>query len=245
MLSTVFPTDSLLSTANNNSSFSFNAGFTPWEKLESLFTNTIMEKDNAQIKPESKLNEHESTFSRYHVGLDSGSISPNQDSPYLDKPDLGQDDAQSPTSVLLSPNFGSGSEDPNQNPNHFMLNSCADEPKRAVIMDEKKRKRMISNRESARRSRMQKQKHVEILNYNKKQLEIQTRERSNQLRLMTHHIQLVRKENERLKSESVILRRKLYELGQMWQLQQHSYHLHSYSLPPSSSSSSASTQMII
>ena len=213
-----------------------------------------MEKDNAQIKPESKLNKNfyiscsksdEPNFSRYHVGSDLGSLRPNQESPCLDKPDLGQNNAQSPTSVLLSPIFGSGFEDPNQNQDYFMLNSCADDPERAVIMDEKKRKRMISNRESARRSRMRKQKHVENLINNANQLKIQTRERSNQLRLMTHHIHLVRKENDRLKSESVVLRRKLYELGQMWQLQQYSYHLHSYSLPPPSPSSCAATLMII
>ncbi|KAG8370509.1 hypothetical protein BUALT_Bualt14G0124300 [Buddleja alternifolia] len=39
-----------------------------------------------------------------------------------------------------------------------------DENKHAMIMDERKRKRMISNRESARRSRMKREQHVKDLN---------------------------------------------------------------------------------
>ncbi|KAL8481287.1 hypothetical protein ACS0TY_027708 [Phlomoides rotata] len=39
-----------------------------------------------------------------------------------------------------------------------------DEMKYAMITDEKKRKRMISNRESARRSRMKKEQHIKDLN---------------------------------------------------------------------------------
>ncbi|CAO2828155.1 unnamed protein product [Amaranthus hypochondriacus] len=180
---------------------------------------------------------------------------PNQNSPnFYNK--LSPDNAQSPTSVLLSPSSGSdGSDDSNQNQNQHgsNLDSYQDhEPTQVAITEEKKRKRMESNRESARRSRMRKQKHMENLTNDSNQLKIQTRERSNQLRLMTHHIQLVRKENDRLKAESIILQRKLYQLGQIWQLQQlqqqqrlyqqQRHHIRHFS---SSTPSSATTQMII
>lgn len=46
------------------------------------------------------------------------------------------------------------------------VSSCSedDEIRYAMITDEKKRKRMISNRESARRSRMKREQHVKDLN---------------------------------------------------------------------------------
>ena len=205
------------------------------------------------------LDQESLNLDRHHDGLNLGlenhflyepNLShTNQNSPnFYNK--LSPENAQSPTSVLLSPSSGSdGFDDSNQNQHGSNLNSYPDhEPTQVEITEEKKRKRMESNRESARRSRMRKQQHIENLTNDANQLKIQTRERSNQLRLMTHHIQLVRKENDRLKAESIILQRKLYQLGQIWQqqqqrsYQQQRHHIHPFS---SSTLSSVATQIII
>ncbi|CAI0421264.1 unnamed protein product [Linum tenue] len=45
----------------------------------------------------------------------------------------------------------------------LLQNSCSDEDLQQLVMDERKRKRMLSKRESDRRSRMRKQKHLDEL----------------------------------------------------------------------------------
>lgn len=77
------------------------------------------------------------------------------------------------------------------------------------VVDERKRRRMISNRESARRSRMRKQKHLENLRAQVNRLRVENRELKNRLRLASHHCHLVQTENHRLQSEELHLRRKL------------------------------------
>ncbi|PPS02951.1 hypothetical protein GOBAR_AA17708 [Gossypium barbadense] len=68
-----------------------------------------------------------------------------------------------PTTQSIEPaGSGSGSDETNQNQTNS--NSSLDQPNQLVsVIDERKRRRMISNRESARRSRMRKQKHLENL----------------------------------------------------------------------------------
>ncbi|KAK6125342.1 hypothetical protein DH2020_040911 [Rehmannia glutinosa] len=83
------------------------------------------------------------------------------------------------------------------------------------IIDERKRRRMISNRESARRSRMRKQKHVENLRNQANRLKVGNRELMNRLRLVVHQTQLFRSENECLRSEAVILRQRLWDIRQV------------------------------
>ncbi|XP_021714490.1 basic leucine zipper 34-like [Chenopodium quinoa] len=152
----------------------------------------------------------------YHVGTDLGSERPKR-SPSYEELSPNQDQPnQNSNPTNSSSSSGSSYDDPIQNPNR---RTCPDDPAKNNI-DERKRKRMLSNRESARRSRMRKQKHLENLRNNANELKIQTRERSNHLRLMTHQIQHVRRENERLKAESFILQRKLMHLSNIWKLQQ-------------------------
>ncbi|XP_052195460.1 bZIP transcription factor 44-like [Diospyros lotus] len=112
----------------------------------------------------------------------------------------------------------SGSGDSNRNPKHNRNNSgCgSDEPNRkASVQDERKRRRMISNRESARRSRMRKQKQLENLRNHVSRLRITNRELMNRLRIVTQHCHLVRIDNERLSSESAMLREKLWAVRQV------------------------------
>ncbi|XVF61397.1 hypothetical protein PTKIN_Ptkin08bG0126200 [Pterospermum kingtungense] len=119
---------------------------------------------------------------------------------------------------------GSGSDELPQNQTNS--NSYLDEPNKPVsIIDERKRKRMISNRESARRSRMRKQKHLENLRSQVNRLKIENRELTNRLRLVLSHCHGVRTDNDRLQAEHSMLRQKLWDIRQILlfkQLQQFS-----------------------
>ncbi|GMI86515.1 basic leucine-zipper 5 [Hibiscus trionum] len=120
---------------------------------------------------------------------------------------------------------GSGLDETNQNQTNS--NSSSDEPNQplSVIDDERKRRRMISNRESARRSRMRKQKHLENLRNQVSRLRVENRELNNRLRLVVYHCHSVRTDNDRLRSEYSMLRRKLSDIRQIMlfkQLQQFS-----------------------
>lgn len=106
----------------------------------------------------------------------------------------------------------------NQNPTLCSSGSVSgsDEPPRKpdpTSIDERKRRRMISNRESARRSRMRKQKHLEIMRNEVNRLRVENQELSNRLRFVLFHVNRVRSENEQLRSEHAVLRRKLSEIG--------------------------------
>lgn len=117
---------------------------------------------------------------------------------------------QSPIPAVSS----SGSDEPNQIQTNS--NSGSDEPRQTVsVIDERKRRRMISNRESARRSRMRKQKHLENLRNQLNRLRMENRELSNRLRFALHHCQRVRTDNDLLRSEHTILRRRLSEIRQI------------------------------
>ncbi|CAI9758471.1 unnamed protein product [Fraxinus pennsylvanica] len=147
--------------------------------------------------------------------------------------------------VLVSPqppqepvNSNSGSD----KPSILTPNSCYDEPNRNssktvsygsektsrlgahAIIDERKRRRKLSNRESARRSRLRKRKHLENLRNLANRFKIGNRELTNRVCLLIHQNQLVRQENDRLRSEAIMLRRRLWDIRQVLlvrQLQQH------------------------
>ncbi|KAH0685502.1 hypothetical protein KY290_016982 [Solanum tuberosum] len=108
---------------------------------------------------------------------------------------------QSPTpEPVISHDSGSGSdkskpESPNDSPN--------------LSINERKRKRMISNRESARRSRMRKQTHLENLRNQSNRLKLENRDLTNRVQLVTGHYQLVERNNEMLRAESILLRQRL------------------------------------
>ncbi|KAL3372872.1 hypothetical protein AABB24_005082, partial [Solanum stoloniferum] len=101
---------------------------------------------------------------------------------------------------VISHDSGSGSdkskpESPNDSPN--------------LAINERKRKRMISNRESARRSRIRKQTHLENLRNQSNRLKLENRDLTNRVQLVIGHYQLVERNNEMLRVESVLLRQRL------------------------------------
>jgi len=208
----------------------FEGGFTPWDCQEPFFP---FHQQEAVIFP-NKI-PHETVMS--NSGSENSNLNPvftnceqdrNLDSsslePLFSFPKL--DPALSPVNTPPEPVMSnSGSE--NSNPNPFISNSGSDEPDRNMdnsspgsdetdqVLDERKRRRMISNRESARRSRMRKKKHLENLRNQVNRLRIGNRELENRLRLVTHHGQLVRRENDRFVSESAMLRQRLWAIHQV------------------------------
>ncbi|CAK7347393.1 unnamed protein product [Dovyalis caffra] len=84
---------------------------------------------------------------------------------------------------------------------------------RAVYsMDERKRRRMASNRESARKSRWRKKRHLEDLTQQLNRLKIGNRELKNQLGLILNQSRVLWRENDRLMSESMALKARLSDL---------------------------------
>ncbi|MCD9639180.1 hypothetical protein HAX54_023556 [Datura stramonium] len=90
-------------------------------------------------------------------------------------------------------------------------------------LEERKRRRKISNRESARRSRFRKKKHLNNLTDQVNQLKVENRELKNRLCVATHHCQAAQSETDRLILESIVLQQ---QLAGLCQILQHSMQLH-------------------
>ncbi|KAI3785163.1 hypothetical protein L1987_44276 [Smallanthus sonchifolius] len=119
-------------------------------------------------------------------------------------------DFPSQNSVLLP----SGSDNSTRNTNTSSSGSDDGETK-VNHVDERKRKRLISNRESAKRSRMRKQKHLENLTNQVTRYETVNQELVKQLRFVNHNGQMVLNENQRLQLEAVRLEQKLCSLHKL------------------------------
>ncbi|XWS24082.1 hypothetical protein CRYUN_Cryun28dG0070400 [Craigia yunnanensis] len=92
-------------------------------------------------------------------------------------------------------------------------NSGSEGSSRALYsVDERKKRRMVSNRESARRSRLRKKKHLENLNDQVNLLNIENQQLKNRLSLVINQCHVAWRENEQLRSESVALWAKLLDL---------------------------------
>ncbi|KAK7252753.1 hypothetical protein RIF29_36940 [Crotalaria pallida] len=112
-----------------------------------------------------------------------------------------------------------GSDDPDHI--HTKEKSGSDDSNRiGSIMEERKRRRMISNRESARRSRMRKQRHLENLRNQLNLFRVENRELNTRLQFLLHHCDRVRTENEWLRSERTMLCQKLSNISQFMVFQQ-------------------------
>ncbi|KMT19074.1 hypothetical protein BVRB_1g014730 [Beta vulgaris subsp. vulgaris] len=78
--------------------------------------------------------------------------------------------------------------------------------------NERKIRRMLSNRLSARRSRLRKKTHLENTTTELNRSKALNRELKNRLSLVTYQLYIVRRENEQLCCETVLLNQRLYDL---------------------------------
>ncbi|XP_054825710.1 basic leucine zipper 4 [Prosopis cineraria] len=119
-------------------------------------------------------------------------------------------------------NSSSGSDEPDRTHNAKRKSpSSDDQPDRPdFVMEDRKRRRMISNRESARRSRMRKQRHLENLRNEVNRFRMENRDLKNRMQFLLHLTNRARTENEWLRSERIMLRQKLLTLTQYLVFQQ-------------------------
>lgn len=82
-----------------------------------------------------------------------------------------------------------------------------------TLMDERKRKRMESNRESARRSRMRKQQHLDELMAETAQLKEQNGQIQGKINLTTEHFMAIEAENSVLRAQMMELSHRLQSLN--------------------------------
>ena len=194
----------------------FQTGFTPWEwdcsdlffvdqmSLEPAIPSPCYgESDTGSVKINSgshdmKTGSDESCagFVKINPRCDDADISNDLPCSQADEPD--SDDTKQLTAIT---NFGSGEN------NHNRKKMIQPE-----MTDERKRKRMESNRESAKRSRMRKQSHIDNLREQVNRLDLENRELGNRLRLVLHQLQRVNSDNNRLVTEQEILRLRLSEM---------------------------------
>ncbi|KGN61820.1 bZIP transcription factor 11 [Cucumis sativus] len=93
--------------------------------------------------------------------------------------------------------------------------SSMEEGELAALMEQRKRKRMISNRESARRSRMRKQKHLDDLMAMVTQLKKDNQQIVANLAVTTQHYAAVEAENSILKAQAAELSHRLQSLNEI------------------------------
>ncbi|KAJ9551748.1 hypothetical protein OSB04_015793 [Centaurea solstitialis] len=83
------------------------------------------------------------------------------------------------------------------------------------LMDQRKRKRMVSNRESARRSRMRKQKHLDELVTQLSRLRTENNRIAGDVSVTLQRFTIMEAENSVLKAQAAELGRRLESLNQM------------------------------
>jgi len=95
-------------------------------------------------------------------------------------------------------------------------NSASDEleEQQHIINDERRERRMLSNRESARRSRMRKQKHLDELRAQVAHMRAENRQILSSFDILTQRYRQVLEENSLLKTETLELSQRLHQLQQ-------------------------------
>jgi len=95
-------------------------------------------------------------------------------------------------------------------------NSASDEAEEQphLIFDERRQRRMLSNRESARRSRMRKQKHLDELRAQLSLMRGENRKILSNFEMLTQRCSRVLEENRALKVQAMELSQQLHQLQQ-------------------------------
>lgn len=96
-----------------------------------------------------------------------------------------------------------------------ILNSGSEEDLQVSMLDERKRKRMLSNRESARRSRMRKQKHLDDLIGQVAQLKKENNNILSNINLTSQQYANVEAENSVLRAQMIELSQRLQSLNEI------------------------------
>lgn len=94
-------------------------------------------------------------------------------------------------------------------------NCGSDEDLQVLMMDQRKRKRMISNRESARRSRMRKQKHLDELVAQVAHLRNENQKILTRVNLTTQQFLTIEAENSVLRAQANELTHRLESLNEI------------------------------
>ncbi|OAY52327.1 bZIP transcription factor 11 [Manihot esculenta] len=96
-----------------------------------------------------------------------------------------------------------------------LLQNSGSEEDLQALMDQRKRKRMISNRESARRSRMRKQKHLDDLMTQVAQLRKENHQLITSINITSQHYLNVEADNSILKAQISELSHRLQSLNEI------------------------------
>lgn len=118
-----------------------------------------------------------------------------------------------PSSSFLKGSLGSKSSPTSGNSDTYLPNqgnSTSDEYQQ--IIDDRKQRRMLSNRESARRSRLRKQQHLDELRDHVAQLRAQNNQMLTRFSLTLKHYAQLTEENRILRGEATDLSHKLQSL---------------------------------
>lgn len=90
----------------------------------------------------------------------------------------------------------------------------AEEQEQHIIIDERRQRRMLSNRESARRSRMRKQKHLDELRAQVAHMRAENRQILSSFDILNQRYSRVLEENRLLKTQTMELSQQLHQLQQ-------------------------------
>ncbi|XP_043708646.1 bZIP transcription factor 11-like [Telopea speciosissima] len=98
-----------------------------------------------------------------------------------------------------------------------LLPNSGSEEDLQLVMDQRKKKRMLSNRESARRSRMRKQKHLDELMAQMAQLRKENNQILSSMNFTTQHYLAIEAENSVLRAQMGELNNRLQSLNEIIQ----------------------------